>query len=56
MLTRVKEIVVPTSIMCTNDLEKYMEWIAHLNLKAERLNHNLPHSPPERLHSLYHYK
>ena len=46
MLTRVKEILVPASVICINELEKDMEWTAHLNLKMERLNHNLPHSPP----------
>ena len=33
-----------------------MEWTAHLNLKMEKLNRNFPHCPPQRLHSLYHYK
>ena len=46
MLTRVKEIVVHASVMCANNLEKYMEWTAHLNLKVEKLDHNFPHSPP----------
>ena len=46
MLTRVKEMLVAASVICTNALEKDMEWTAHLNLKMEKLNHNFPHSPP----------
>ena len=56
MLTRVKEILVAASVICINNLEKDMEWTAHLDLKMEGLNYNFPHSPPYRLHSLYHYK
>ena len=46
MFTRAKEILIPASVICINDLEKDMEWTVHLNLKMERLNDNLPHSPP----------
>ena len=45
MLTRVKEILVAASVICTKNLEKDMEWAAHLNLKIKRLNHIFPHSP-----------
>ena len=46
MLTRVKEILIAATVICINDLEKYMKWTAYVNLKMERLNHNFPHSTP----------
>ena len=42
----VKEILGAVSVICTNTLEKDMEWTAHLNLKMERLNYKFPHSLP----------
>ena len=46
MLTKLKAILVAASVICTNALEKGVEWTAHMTLKMERLNHNFPHSPP----------
>ena len=46
MLTRVKEILVAALVICISNLEKGLEWTAHLNLKMKRLNHNFPHSSP----------